>query len=202
MESMVAEATQQRSTEHTQALISIKEYQDAQGLIQNAITVLQEFYNKKQQQDASLVQVGQEPEEELGSPPPTWDEGYKGAVDTAGGVIGILEVALSDFAKLESETTTQEEVSQKEYDNLMSENGIRKAVSGKNLENKGNTKVKLESTIQRLKQDLSGYEKELEAVNVYIEKLTPSCTTQGDTAEERKARREEEIKSLQEALAI
>merc|ERR1719161_1153755 len=55
MELMQTEATTVRGKEKEQALIAIKEYRDAQTLIGNAITVLQEYYNKKNQ--ASLIQT-------------------------------------------------------------------------------------------------------------------------------------------------
>merc|ERR1719174_1822476 len=55
MEAMTAEATEVRTKEKQQALVSIKEYADAQSLIGSAITVLTEFYSKQQ----SLVQTQQ-----------------------------------------------------------------------------------------------------------------------------------------------
>merc|ERR1719409_808725 len=183
MEGMVAEATTQRTKEHEQALIAVKKYQDAQSFLQMG--------------GADPASSG-----DFGTPPPTFEGAYPAKMDAAGGVIGILEIAISDFAKLESETQTQEDVAQREYESLTQDSATRKAVSSKDLDYKTTTKVKLESSLQRLRSDLEGYTKELEAVDAYIEKLTPSCTTQGDTAEERKARREEEIRSLQEALQI
>jgi hypothetical protein len=206
MEQMTAEATTVRGKEKQQALISIKEYADAQQLIGNAMTVLQEYYAKKNQ--ASLAQVGESQSPQTpsmdGRPdaPGIWEEGQYKADDTAAsGVLGILEIAQSDFAKLQSETEMQEQTSAREYQALMNDSQVKKAVFDKDLEYKQNTKVKLESSLQRAKSDLAGYEKELEAVEAYIEKLKPSCV-QTDSFEDRKARREAEIKSLQEALAI
>jgi len=201
MEQMTAEATAVRGKEKQQALISIKEYGDAQTLIGNAMTVLQEYYAKKNQ--ASFAQISAAPSME-GRPdaPGIWEEGEYKADDTAAsGVIGILEIAQSDFAKLQSEAEMQEQTAAREYQNLMNDSQVKKAVFDKDIEYKQNTKVKLESALQRAKSDLAGYEKELEAVLAYIEKLKPSCV-QTDSFEDRKARREAEIKSLQEALAI
>jgi len=202
MEQMTSEATAVRTKEKDQALISIKEYGDAQTLIGNAITVLQEYYAKKNQ--ASFAQQGEDPSM-AGRPdaPETWTAGeaYKADDTAASGVIGILEIAQSDFAKLQSETEMQEQTAQREYQQLMNDSQVKKAVFDKDIEYKQNTKVKLESSLQRAKSDLAGYEKELEAVEAYIEKLKPSCV-QTDSFEDRKARREAEIKSLQEALAI
>jgi len=202
MEQMTSEATAVRGKEKQQALISIKEYSDAQTLIGNAITVLQEYYAKKNQ--ASFAQQPSETPSMEGRPeaPEIWNDGTYKADDTAAsGVIGILEIAQSDFAKLQSETEMQEQTAAREYQTLMNDSQVKKAVFDKDIEYKQNTKVKLESSLQRAKSDLAGYEKELEAVEAYIEKLKPSCV-QTDSFEDRKARREAEIKSLQEALAI
>merc|ERR1719428_2213260 len=85
METMTTEATAVRGKEKQQALISIKEYSDAQTLIGNAITVLQEYYAKKNQ--ASLAQMGQAPETPAmdGRPdaPEIWQDGTYKADDTA-----------------------------------------------------------------------------------------------------------------------
>merc|ERR1719174_1608149 len=59
MEQMTAEATAVRGKEKQQALISIKEYGDAQTLIGNAMTVLQEYYAKKNA--ASFAQISAAP---------------------------------------------------------------------------------------------------------------------------------------------
>jgi len=204
MAQMTSEATGVRGKEKQQALISIKEYGDAQQLIGNAITVLQEYYAKKKQA-SSFSQIGEEPSMDgrPDAPDGVWKSGgqYEADDTAASGVIGILEIAQSDFAKLQSETEMQEQTAAREYTGLMNDAQVKKAVFDKDLEYKQNTKVKLESSLQRAKSDLAGYEKELDAVEAYIEKLKPSCV-QTDSLEDRKARREAEIKSLQEALAI
>lgn len=208
MSQNMAQATTQRTQEHAAALVAIKEYQDAQSLVTNAITVLKEFYAKREkeiQQSTSLAQVGEEPAAAPAggnAPPPTFEGAYAGRVDASSGVVAILEVAISDFAQLEQETQTAEDVAQRDYDSLVNENNIRTAVAKKDLEYKETTKIKLESELQRTRSDLSGAQKELDAVNTYIEKLTPSCTTTEDPHEVRQARRQSEIESLQNALSI
>merc|ERR1719201_1060079 len=79
--------------------------------------------------------------------PETWNAGdaYKADDTAASGVIGILEIAQSDFAKLQSETEMQEQTAQREYQNLMNDSQVKKAVFDKDIEYKQNTKVKLES---------------------------------------------------------
>jgi len=198
-EAMDLEATKVRQAENAQSLTAVKEYQDAQSLIQNAMTVLQEFYNDKAQK-ASLVQVDQQTSLDQPNAPQTFDGGYESK--DASGVLGILEISMSDFARLESETKTAEAAAQNEYQKLMQESAIRKATLTKDLEYKQVEKQKLEGEVQRATSDLSGFKSELDAVLQYIEKLKPSCTNTADSHEVRKERREAEIKSLQDALAI
>merc|ERR1719428_1142495 len=82
MEQMTTEATTVRGQEKQQALISIKEYGEAQTLIGNAITVLQEYYAKKNQ--ASFAQMGAAPASpSMDAAPETWTEGEYKADDTA-----------------------------------------------------------------------------------------------------------------------
>merc|ERR1719321_2258145 len=98
-----------------------------------------------------------------------------------GGVLGMLEVCESDFARLESETTTGEADAAK---------------------HKSGTKQSKESALATAKKDLAGVQEELAAAMAYYEKLKPSCVDAGESYEERVARRKQEIESLQEALKI
>merc|ERR1719456_1205581 len=195
-EAMDLEATKVRQAENAQALLATKEYADAQSLVQNAMTVLQEFYAERQQ-GKSLVQLDD-------SAPPGAPETFSGEYESkdASGVLGILEISMSDFARLETETKTAEAAAQQEYQKLQHESAVRKATLNKDLEYKTVEKQKLEGSVQRAQSDLQGFQSELAAVIQYIEKLKPSCTNTADSHEVRKERREAEIKSLQEALAI
>lgn len=205
MEQMVAEAMANREGEKTQSLISVKQYQDGQTLLQNAISVLQEFYKNKSQPPAgaALSQLAAPVDiTGFGPAPPTFEGPYQGAADAVGGVVGIIQVAISDFARLETETQAQEAAAQREYDAFARESADRKAISTRAIDEKRQTAVKLDQSLRNLKSDLAGYEKELDAVNAYINKLTPSCTEEVPTYEDHKERREKEIKSLQEALQL
>merc|ERR1719334_1956961 len=50
--------------------------------------------------------------------------------------------------------------------------------------------------------DRDGVQEQLSAVLEYLEKLRPQCTTEPESYEERKARREHEIEGLKTALDI
>merc|ERR1719327_2216670 len=102
----VAEATALRQKEKEKNTVTIEEAKVAQDAVAKAISVLQEFYAKAA--DAtSLVQTRQ--------PEGISDKPYKGMGGASGGIIGMLEVIESDFARLETETSSSEEQAEEEY---------------------------------------------------------------------------------------
>merc|ERR1711935_28022 len=123
--------------------------------------------------------------------PEIFDKSYKGMQSENGGIIGMLEVIESDFARLEADTKAAEATAQKEYDTFMTDSKVDVAAKETDIEHK-----------TAKKQDLEGTQKELDAALAYFDKLKPSCVDSGVSFEDRVARRKEEIESLQEALRI
>merc|ERR1719310_1442527 len=122
LDAAVAEATEVRGAEQSKNTETIKDAQVAQVAVANALSVLNEFYAKAAEA-TSFAQTGvHEAEPEIFS-----DEPYKGMGGESGGVVGMIEVIQSDFARLEAETTAAEAEATKEYDSLMSDSKIDKA---------------------------------------------------------------------------
>merc|ERR1719201_3344114 len=119
-----------------------------------------------------------------------------------GGVMGMLEVCESDFARLESQTTTGEDENQKSYEQFMADSTQSKETKTADMKTKESEKQTKESANAQAKKDLKGVSEELTAALAYYEKLKPSCVDAGESYEERVARRKEEIESLKEALKI
>merc|ERR1719191_1963772 len=121
--------------------------------------------------------------------------------DTEGNtIIGILEVAQSDFSKLLLEAQTQESAAEADYKKMASEAKVREAALATEME--GVTRMTLETTSdeQHLTRELDSVQKEVEAVKDYWENLKPQCEVKTPTHEERAARRASEIEGLQNAL--
>jgi hypothetical protein len=115
-------------------------------------------------------------------------------------IIGILEVAQSDFSKLLAEAQAQESAAEADYKKMSSEAKVREAALG--TEMKGVTRMTLEtqSDEQHLTRELDSVQKEVEAIQSYWEQLKPQCTVKTPSHEERAARRDKEITGLQNAL--
>merc|ERR1719324_1565081 len=91
----MAEATEFRTKEKAENEDTIADAKAGQEAVKAALVILKEFYASQ----AALLQAGQVPELKA----------YK----------GMLEVILSDFARLEAETTADEKQAAAEYDRFM-----------------------------------------------------------------------------------
>merc|ERR1719191_2620288 len=184
LDAAMAKATEIRQTEKEKNTETIKDSQDAQTAVAQALTVLKEFYAKAGEATALLQQQPEAPE--------IFDKPYTGMQGASGGVIGMLEAIESDFARLESETKAAEATAQKEYDEFMTDSEVDKAQKTKDIEHKTKKKQDQSQSLEEKQGDLEGTQKELDAALAYYEKLKPSCVDSGVSYEDRVARRKEE----------
>merc|ERR1712238_454688 len=167
----MATATKLRQEEKAENTQTVADAQEAQVAVAQALTVLREFYAKAG--DATAL-VQQQPES-----PEIFDSAYKGMQSENGGVIGMLEVIESDFARLEAETKASEASQQKEYDEFMTASKIDRAAKSTDIEHKTAKKQDEEQALNTKKNDLEGTQKELDAALAYFDKLKPSCVDSG-----------------------
>jgi len=154
--------------------------------VASALEVLKEFYNKA----SSFTQ--QVPE--MAS--------YKGMQNAKGGVIGMLEVIASDFARLEADTTSSEAQSAQEYETFMADAEADKKAKHKEAFDKTMLKDDKEHDLKLTNKDIRAVSEELDAANKYYDTLKPECLETHVSYEERVRMREEEIAALKEAYAI
>jgi cell division septum initiation protein DivIVA len=190
LDAAMAKATKLRQEEKAKNTETISDAEEAQTAVAQALTVLKEFYAKAAEATAFVQQ------------PEIFDAPYKGMQSENGGVVGMLEVIESDFARLESDTKAAEATAQKEYDEFMTDSKVDKSEKSTAIEHKTAKKQDESQALTTKKEDLEGTQKELDAALAYFDKLKPSCVDSGVSYEDRVARRKEEIESLQEALKI
>jgi len=194
LEKAMTQATELREEEKKKNTKTIKDSQEAQTAVAQAMTVLKEFYDKAGENTALLQEKPEAPE--------VFDEPYKGMGGAKGGVVGLLEVIENDFARLEADTKAAESAADKEYRTFMSDSKVDKMSKSKDVEHKSGKKQDMSKTLTMKSEDLDATQKELTAALAYFDKLKPSCVDSGESFEDRVARRKEEIESLQEALRI
>jgi hypothetical protein len=189
-------ATELRQKEKNKNEATIKEAKQAQAAVAQAVTVLNEFYAKAGQATA-FVQTAT-----LHKQPAIFNKPYTGMSGANGGVIGLLEVIESDFARLQAETTAAEEAAVKEFETFMEDSKVDKVKKSKDVQFKTAKKSEKAQEASILKGSLQATQKELDAALAYFDKLKPDCVDPTSSFEERKARREEEIKNLQDAVSM
>jgi len=179
----IAAATKQRTAEKEENTATIADAKAGVEAVKSALVVLREFYATQE----SFVQ--QVPEMEA----------YSGMGNAKTGVVGMLEVIESDFARLEADTTAAENQAAQEYDAFLAD-----ATESKKQKHDAEFKLSLEKDqtefeLSQTKKDLAAVTAELKAANDYYEELKPACLQVKVSYAERAAKRQEEIAALKEA---
>merc|ERR1719337_445294 len=118
------------------------------------------------------------------------------------GIVGLLEVAESDFAKSLAEGQAAEDALIAEYEKYLEDSKVSRATMEQDQKNKNAEKSRLDALIAELSEDVEDSQKDLDAVLEYLDKIKSNCETKTPTHEERQARRAKEIEGLQNALGI
>jgi chromosome segregation ATPase len=182
-----AEATKQRQAENAEYLKASKDFKDSATAVAKAIAVLSEYYNS-----AAFVQVSAKEAPELG--------GAKGDVGST--IVSILEVAESDFTTMLAEAEADESSAASAYEKLKQENTVTKATKQADVKGKTSGMKQLEVALGNYAENKGTTSEELDAVLMYLDKLKPQCESKVMSYAERKAKREQEIEGLKEALTI
>lgn len=209
MESAIATAVEDRQAESAENKATIKDAQDAQNAVSNAIAVLEDFYKNTggipkaawelAQVSARRVKSSEDPE----APSAGFEAGdsYTG---TSGGtaVVDLLTEVATDFASMEAQAKSDETTQQDEHDQWLTATKIDKAAAEKDSEMKSARKLTLSQKLEGKMKDKDHNEKELEATEEYMVNLQPACVEGDSSYEERKAARTTEIEALKQAETI
>jgi len=180
------EATTQRDAEKKENLAIIADSAAGKKAVKAALVVLREFYAK---QSAFLQQA---PEM----------ESFKGQGGAKGGVVGMLEVIETDFARLEADTTAAEKQAASEYSTFMDDSQADKKHKHETEVQTKLDKDEAEFEKSQTQKDLAAVQTELDKANEYYEYLKPSCLEVKVSYEERVAARKAELESLNTAYDI
>lgn len=160
--------------------------------VQLALQVLRDYYAQKDESSSALLQsdIGQQ-----------MSLAQSGAQEPSG-IIGMLEVAESDFSKSLAEGQADEDQAQKKYDQFVEDNKIASAAKSAELKYSQKDLKETDAASEETNKDLGVSHDEQSAVLEYAEKLKPQCISTPDPYEERVKRREKEMAGLKEALQI
>lgn len=191
VDNAMQEATGMRQKENTEFLQKKKDLEKFQQATASAVQVLRNYYEGK-----SFVQ------EATDSSMTALMSAKQPAGSAASSIIGMLEVAESDFSKGLAEAIAAEDSAAQEYEQAVQDSKVSRAEKAADAKNKQAEQQRLDSLVGQTQLDAKDTEQELGAVQEYMDKLKGSCETKAPSHEERQARRKEEMEGLQNALAI
>jgi len=184
----VTEATAIREEEKSVFMVADKDLSESEEACAAALEVLREYY-----EGGSFVQVSATAQ----TAAKLTSEGNDGS-----GILGVLELAESDFAQNLAEIRSAEKVAVDEYNVLMQDSKMSLAVKEMELKGKQSQVKSLKVSLRDNSSDKEGLSTELDAVLEFLDTRQRECETKVPSYAEVKAAREAEIEGLKEALKI
>jgi len=212
LDAAVGQATKLRQAEKAKNKATIAEAKVAQEAVASAVAVLREFYEKGSFTQTSSAVVSSSFDSDFAARASLLIQseasGQAEADDSApvtqdsSGVVGMLEVIESDFARLDAETGAAETDAERIHRAFINDSEQDKSVKSADLDFKQDSQQEKSSALLQAQHDLKGTTAELQAAMAYFEKLKPSCVDAEVSYEDRVQQRKDEIESLKEALDI
>jgi len=198
----VDEANKLRKEESAESKAAIEEAAAGEEATRMAMEVLEHYYKTIDDAKVNLTLFQRGPMDD--APDAGFDNGdaYQGSQGEAGGVVGMLEVIMSDFQRTIRVTTENEAKAEQDHLVFTTESG--KSVAEKTVakEQKTTYKDDAEQNLASAEQDLESETGKLQSSIAELQNLKPVCVDTTMSYQERVALRENEIESLKKAACI
>jgi len=202
----VKEAQEVRSKENAANEKTLSDSTAGEEAVTLAINTLKEFY-----EGAALLQTknrytppgaGRDGKTVGDMAPATAEGDYKGNQQASKGILGLMEVILSDFERTIETTTQEEDDAQAEFDKFESETSADTGAKEDEISTKKDRLAAIDDTLMTTEGEHNDATTQLSDAKASLEKLKPMCVSATETYEERVAKREAEIEALKEAMQI
>merc|ERR550525_2125143 len=204
LDKQVAEATENRKEENAAFKEEMTANVAAKKISELAKGRLAKFYSPKSAA-ASMVAVSEHSAEAASAAPPpppeTWGA-YKKQTEDAGGILGMLQMMIADVEKEITESKTEEENAQEEYETLIADSGEKRRMDSKSLSDKESAKADLEKSLQQMAAEEKTTKFEVMATAETLKDLHLECDWLLNNFEARKEARTGEIDALKKAKAV
>jgi phage host-nuclease inhibitor protein Gam len=227
LDKAVAEATEQRKTEHAEFLQFQTENNAAVQLIEKAKNALNKFYRPNLHKEAPKRELTDEEKilaasgrsdmiataapvfaqvqstDDVAPPPPpaTWDA-YQKKDGKSNGVMALMDMLMKELADGITESEHEEETAQKDYERLMSDSQASREKMVESITSKEAAKAELDTSIVATKDKKTSQETDLANVKQYLMDLHAKCDFIIENFDMRKAARENEIEGLKNAKSV
>lgn len=199
------EATELRAEEKAGNDKTLTMSEGGKEAVESAISILKDFY-----ESAAFLQNGYTPpnSDRAGNtvgdlaPKTSFDSDYKGKQGASKGILGMMEVILSDFKRTIDTVTTEEGDAVKAFDKFETDTKASITAKEGEKETKEGDVVTAEDAITDAKDALNGAKNLKAGALKELEKLKAMCVEGEESYAERRKKREDEIAALKEALKI
>mmetsp|Transcript_44443 Transcript_44443/g.73875 ORF Transcript_44443/g.73875 Transcript_44443/m.73875 type:complete len:705 (-) Transcript_44443:36-2150(-) len=222
LDKSVAEATEQRKSEHEEYTEMMATDSAAKELLGFAKNRLNKFYNPTlykapptttlSMEDKLYVQGGgvlsftQVSAQSAGAvappPPPATAAAYAKKSSESTGVIALLDKLMGELDTEMTEAKATEKNSQKEYEQMMTDSSAKRASDTKALTDKQSAKAETEADLNAAQGEMSSTKKELMATEKYISSMHADCDWLLKYFDVRAEARTGEIDSLKKAKDV
>jgi len=189
-----------RHDESAQNEATVSEAEEGKAAVEEALQVLDHFY-KTAAKAAEVVFVQRRAKGvDDDTPDAGFDSGSTGSQSASKGIIGMLEVILSDFVRTVQTTQQLEREAASQFLELETESKVSMGKKTMEKTAKEATTVEVNSDIQQEREDMLDEQALLDKSIEELNELHPACIDTGMSYADRVAKREQEIDSLKEAL--
>jgi hypothetical protein len=199
MQKQLGIASQNREAENKEFQQTIVEQQEAQKLLKQAITVLENYYVKKEA--PALIQIrSHQPKDDSNAAP----EGLKDYKKSEGGfpVVSLLQQILADAKTSEAEAKHGEQSAQANYEAFVKATTASVETKTKAIAEQNGVKATAEGDKVQANRSKEGLEAELTALGDSNTQLHASCDGVIKNFDATQTARSDELEALQQAKAI
>jgi flagellin-specific chaperone FliS len=199
------DATEIREAENAENMKTLATAEEGKAAVTEALEVLKEFYsNAFVQKSGKYVPPNSDREGKTVSDraPDIFDATYHGDQVASKGIVGLLEVILSDFERTISTVTAEEQVAADAFAKFKSETEADIDTKEKSKKAKEARVVAIKDLLVENKTSTDEEQKLLDAGLKSLEELHGPCVAGEETYDDRVAAREKEIEALKQALQI
>jgi len=199
LQSGLDKMTKERNEEQAENEATIKESEEGKAAVDEALDMLDKFY-KTAAKNTVLLESSSTETQVPDMPDAGFDGAAKGNQGAAAGILGMLEVISSDFARTVKTTAAAEKTAASDFLNFETESKSSLAVK---TTTKNAKEGELTDTIDELannKDSMSEDQALLDKAIQELLELEPACFPKAEPYEVRVAKREQEIESLKTAL--
>merc|ERR1719162_2346416 len=198
------EANELRATEKAANEKTLSMAQEGHEAVEMALQILNEFYNNAFLQTSYVPPSSDRDGNTVGdlAPKTSFDGDYKGNQGASKGIVGMLEVIITDFERTVDTVGDEEEHDQGEFEDF--EKDSNDSIEAKEDEKTTNEEdvAACEEAITEAKDNLKDANDLRDAANKELSKLKPMCVEGEETYAQKREAREQEIEALKDALHL